>query len=91
MHIGQEALTNTLKYAHAQHFRARLICNARGVRLELRDNGAGFEIKDRHDGLGLTGMRERVEQMNGKLEITSAHGKGTKVVVALPLTQESIL
>src|SRR5436189_4689143 len=50
LHIGQEALTNTLKYAHAQHFRARLICNARGVRLELRDNGAGFEIKDRHDG-----------------------------------------
>ena len=91
LHIGQEALTNTLKYAHAQHFRARLICNARGVRLELRDNGAGFEIKDRHDGLGLTGMRERVEQMNGKLEITSAHGKGTKVVVALPLTKESIL
>ena len=91
LHIGQEALTNTLKYAHARHFRARLICNARGVRLELRDNGAGFEIKDRHDGLGLTGMRERVEQMNGKLEITSAHGKGTKVVVALPLTKESIL
>src|SRR6266481_4789793 len=91
LHIGQEALTNTLKYAHAQHFRARLICNARGVRLELRDNGAGFEIKDRHDGLGLTGMRERVEQMNGKLEITSARGKGTKVVAALPLTQESKL
>src|SRR5882762_377216 len=91
LHIGQEALTNTLKYAHAQHFRARLICNARGVRLELRDNGAGFEIKDRQDGLGLTGMRERVEQMNGKLEITSARGKGTKVVAALSLTQESKL
>src|SRR5882762_5358643 len=91
LHIGQEALTNTLKYAHAQHFGARLICNARGVRLELRDNGAGFEIKDRQDGLGLTGMRERVEQMNGKLEITSARGKGTKVVAALSLTQESKL
>ena len=83
LHIGQEALTNALKYAHAQNFRARLSCNARGVRLELRDDGAGFDLKDRHDGLGLTGMRERVEQMNGELEITSAPGKGTKIVVAL--------
>jgi PAS domain S-box-containing protein len=90
LHIGQEALTNTLKYAHAQNFRARLICNARGVRLELRDDGAGFELTDRHDGWGLTGMHERVEQMNGRLEITSARGKGTKVAVALPLNQRSM-
>jgi hypothetical protein len=42
------------------------------VRLELRDDGAGFELNDQHDGLGLTGMHERVEQMNGELEITCA-------------------
>jgi signal transduction histidine kinase len=84
LHIGQEALTNTLKYARAQNFRARLSCNARGIRLELRDDGAGFDLKDRNDGLGLTGMRERVEQMSGELEITSVRGQGTKIVVALP-------
>jgi signal transduction histidine kinase len=87
LHIGQEALTNTLKYANAQNFRARLICNARGVRLELRDDGGGFKLTARHDGWGLTGMHERVEQMNGKLEITSERGKGTKVIVALSLNQ----
>src|SRR4029079_10542840 len=68
LHIGQEALTNALKYAHAQNFRTCLTCNGKGVRLELRDDGAGFDLKDRHDGLGLTGMRERVEQMSGDLE-----------------------
>jgi PAS domain S-box-containing protein len=83
LHIGQEALSNTLKYAHARHFRTRLRCNARGVRLELHDDGGGFELKDRNDGLGLTGMRERVQQMNGELEITSALGKGTNILVAL--------
>ena len=83
MHIGQEALTNTLKYAQARNFRARLNCNARGVRLELHDDGRGFEVRDRYDGLGLIGMRERVEQMNGELEITSAPDKGTKIVIAL--------
>ena len=91
LHIGQEALTNTLKYADAKNFQARLNCSVKGVRLELLDDGAGFELNDRDGGLGLTGMRERVDQMNGQLEITSAHGKGTKVVVALPLTQEAML
>jgi signal transduction histidine kinase len=87
LHIGQEALTNTLRYAGARNFRARLRCNGKEVRLELWDDGSGFEVKDRHAGLGLTSMRERVQQMNGELEITSAHGKGTTVVAAVPITQ----
>lgn len=84
LHIGQEALTNTLKYAHARNFETRISYKARQVRLELRDDGDGFKVKDGHDGVGLTGMRERVEQMGGKLEITSSRGKGTKITVVLP-------
>ena len=90
LHIGQEALTNTLKYAQAQNFRTRLSCNRKGIRLELNDDGEGFDPKDRSDGLGLTGMRERVQQMNGDLQITSAPGEGTNVVVALSVNQESM-
>ncbi|MGH8099733.1 MAG: GAF domain-containing sensor histidine kinase, partial [Chthoniobacterales bacterium] len=85
MHIGQEALTNTLKYAHADNFEAHLSCNDRRLQLEFRDDGDGFKLRDRHDGFGLAGMRERVEQMGGELKITSARGKGTKVSVVLPL------
>jgi PAS domain S-box-containing protein len=88
LHIGQEALTNTLKYARANNFETRLSCNPHGLRLELRDDGAGFAVQDRHGGMGLTGMRERVEQMSGELEIVSARGKGTDIVVAVPLDQE---
>ena len=76
LHIGQEALTNTLKYAHARNFETRISYKAKELRLELRDDGDGFKVKDRHDGVGLTGMRERVEQMGGELEITSSRGKG---------------
>src|SRR5207302_4052740 len=76
LHIGQEALTNTLKYAHARHFKTRLTYKAKKLRLELRDDGDGFKEKDRHDGVGLRGMRERVEQMGGELEITSSRGRG---------------
>ena len=84
LHIGQEALTNALKYAHPRNFETRLTFNTKQLRLELRDDGDGFEINDRHDGFGLAGMRERVEQMGGNLKIASARGKGTKVVVTLP-------
>jgi signal transduction histidine kinase len=84
LHIGQEALTNTLKYAHARNFETRLTYKAKELRLELRDDGDGFKLKDRHDGVGLTGMRERAEQMGGILSIKSRRGKGTDIVVVLP-------
>src|SRR3989475_5091740 len=91
LHIGQEALTNALKYARPRNFETRLICNSKELRLELRDDGDGFKVKGGHDGFGLAGMRERVEQMGGKLTITSARGKGAKVVVALPYNHEPTL
>jgi PAS domain S-box-containing protein len=89
MHIGQEALTNTLKYAHARNFETHLVCNAKEVRLEFSDDGDGFKLRDRHDGLGLTGMRERAEQMGGKLTIASSRKKGTKITLILPSNGKS--
>jgi signal transduction histidine kinase len=89
LHIGEEALTNTLKYAHAENFETRLTYRSKELRLELWDDGDGFKVKDRHDGVGLVGMRERVEQMGGELEITSSRGKGTKITVLLPCNGES--
>src|SRR5205823_10181824 len=84
LHIGQEALTNALKYAHARKFETRLTYKAKKLRLELRDDGEGFTAKDRHDGVGLSGMRERVEQMGGELEISSSRGQGTRLTVPVP-------
>ncbi len=83
LHIGQEALTNTLKYAHATRFETRLSFHPKEVRLELQDNGIGFELDRRHNGFGLTGMKERVAQIGGQVTIASARGQGTKVVVVL--------
>jgi signal transduction histidine kinase len=85
--IGQEALTNALKYAHAKHFQTRLSCNEKEVRLELSDDGDGFQVKDRHDGFGLTVMRERAEEMGGKLKIVSSPGSGTMITATLSLDQ----
>ena len=91
LHIGQEALTNSLKYAHPRNFETRLIFNTKELRLELRDDGDGFKVNARHDGFGLAGMRERVQQMGGNLTISSARGKGTKIAVTVPYNLESTL
>ena len=91
LHIGQEALTNSLKYAHPRNFETRLIFNTKELRLELRDDGDGFQVKARHDGFGLAGMHERVEQMGGNLTISSRRGKGTKIAVTVPYNLESVL
>jgi len=90
LRIGQEALTNTLKYARARNFRTRFISNSKELRLELRDDGNGFEIEERNDGIGLSGMRERAEEMGGKLKIASVRGKGTTITVILPLNRGAV-
>ncbi len=84
LHIGQEALTNTLKHAHASRFEACLTFGAGEVRLELSDDGRGFQPQQPHAGFGLAGMRERVEQMGGMLDIKSTKGQGTRVVIVSP-------
>ncbi|PYJ41809.1 MAG: hypothetical protein DME86_07195 [Verrucomicrobia bacterium] len=84
LHIGQETLANTIKYAHAHKFGTRLIYDPKELRLEFSDDGDGFKSQNRHDGRGLAGIRERVEQMGGELKIASSRGKGTKITVVLP-------
>ncbi len=85
LRIGQEALTNTIKHAGARHFVTRLECHSRDLNLELADDGDGFNLDEPHDGFGLMGMRERVEQMRGAMKVLSAPGKGTQVRITLPL------
>jgi signal transduction histidine kinase len=82
--IGQEALTNVLRHANARMFSARLVFNSTGLDLELQDDGRGFDASAKSDGLGLLGMRERVESMGGTLRIDSSPGTGSIVRVRLP-------
>ena len=70
-----------MKYAHAGRFEVRLNFNKNEIRLELEDDGEGFGVADRHNGFGLIGMREPVEQMGGTLTVTSSREQGTKVAV----------
>jgi PAS domain S-box-containing protein len=86
LRIGQEALTNVLRHARASKFNVLLVFDSREIRLNLRDDGCGFDPKRRHEGFGLRGMRERAEGMGGQLSIESSNGKGTMISIVLPLT-----
>lgn len=91
--IAQEAITNIVKYAHAQHVLIEFSFEARQVALQISDDGQGFDLEgvlaqrlQSGRGLGLLGMRERAELLGGRFEVRSEAGKGTRVSVRLPIS-----
>jgi signal transduction histidine kinase len=84
--IAQEALNNALKHARAGSVQVRLDFQEGATRLEVSDDGKGFEPEQagRGGGLGLRGMRERVQAIRGTLEVLSTPGQGTTVRVTVP-------
>jgi signal transduction histidine kinase len=82
--IHQEILTNALKHSGAKTIKTTLSFEEDAVRLEVQDDGRGFDPQQKHDGLGLLGIRERVHQISGHLTVDSRLGIGTMICVALP-------
>jgi signal transduction histidine kinase len=82
--IAQEALTNVIKHAHAQHCTLRLHIDER-LTMEVIDDGEGFAGTQK-GGVGLTSMRERAQELGGTCSIDSHAQKGTCVSVYLPLS-----
>jgi len=85
--IVQEAVNNVLQHAQAQHVRVTLLRGDDHVRLEIADDGRGFEAQLPRSGrhLGLWSMRERVEHLGGEFEVRSTPGQGTRVMAVVPL------
>ncbi|MBW9267649.1 MAG: HAMP domain-containing protein [Candidatus Thiodiazotropha sp. (ex. Lucinisca nassula)] len=88
--IVQEALTNVAKHAAAEKIEIRLERNAEDlITLYIRDDGHGFDQSSRHKGMGLLGMRERVEALNGKISLASEPDQGVSIDIHLPFTQKT--
>ncbi len=95
-YIVDEAVNNARKHARAEHIWVRLGFIAKEMALlEIQDDGAGFDVEavtrayDERGSLGMVNLRERAELVNGLLNIESAPGAGTKVQVAIPLSEEA--
>ena len=86
-HIAQEALNNTLKHSQAKHVSVSLTFGPHVTRLEVRDDGKGFAVEEAVEGggLGLRGMRERVQRIRGCLNIESAPDQGATITIEAPI------
>jgi two-component system, NarL family, sensor histidine kinase DevS len=81
--LVQESLTNVVKHAGATEVRVSLAAMDGEVRIEVKDNGVGFDPAERTEGYGLAGMRERVYLAGGSVELESGQ-RGTLLKARLP-------
>jgi signal transduction histidine kinase len=90
--VVQEALNNAIKHANAEHICVSLECDAEGVKLIVSDTGLGFmpdalPSEGPGSGIGLSGMRERIEALGGTFDINTGPGKGTCIIAYVPLEE----
>src|SRR5580693_5247452 len=88
--IVQEALTNASKHSKASRVWIRIGRKNRTFRCSIEDNGVGFDVRAKQSdgkrrGLGLIGMQERLNGIGGTLSIDSARGRGTRLLIQLPM------
>ncbi len=83
--IIQESLTNVIKHSKAEEVFIDLQRDTKKLEISIRDDGCGFEPEGVNRGLGLLGMQERVEAVNGKITIDSNTGDGVHIEIILPL------
>ncbi|GAB7388290.1 two-component system sensor histidine kinase LiaS [Bacillaceae bacterium] len=87
--IVQEALSNTLRHAKATKMEVKLQQRNNVLRLMIRDNGIGFDLKmKKKASYGLQTIQERVNEIGGSLQILTAPGKGTKMEIRIPVLNE---
>jgi len=90
--ISQEALTNTLKHANAEHFKLSIIKSYPQIIFLAEDDGVGFDAGDfsgHRQALGLLSMRERAAMLKGKFTLRTSPGEGTRIRIELPLKESS--
>jgi two-component system sensor histidine kinase DegS len=92
--LVQEAFSNALKHASPSYVRLEIKFYPKRVSIIIQDNGVGFDVeqtlaRSKHSShYGLIGMTERVELLNGKMEIQSAKGQGTKISISIPVSTD---
>ncbi len=87
--VIQEALTNSTKHAKAENVRISLYADKKNIHLDISDDGAGCNLdkvlyRKGKPKIGIEGMRERVESLEGEFIITSEPKKGTQLKITLP-------
>lgn len=87
--VAQEALNNCARHAAARSVRIRMVQEDGRIRLSVQDDGKGFD-SGHVRGLGLLGMEERVTHLGGRFQLQSGPGRGTELLVEIPLVRRAV-
>jgi two-component system, NarL family, sensor histidine kinase UhpB len=87
--IVQEQLSNILKHAKADRVDISLKSQKGSVKVVLADNGKGFDVNVKRNGIGLSNIINRVESFNGHVEISSSPGKGCVITMQIPIDKDT--
>lgn len=82
--VVQEALHNMLKYSQASEVEIVFTKDRFGLQITIEDNGIGFDVEAKKEGLGLLHIGERISQLKGQTTIQSEMGTGTKILIYIP-------
>jgi len=83
----QEALSNVVRHSNAPHAEVVLVRKGQTLFCTVSDTGVGFDVnglRGNSEGLGLSGIRERLDSVGGTLEIRSQAGQGTELIMIIP-------
>jgi len=92
--LVQEAFSNALKHASPTYVSLEMTFFPKRILIVIQDNGVGFDVEQTmarsktSSHYGLIGMHERVELLNGKIDIESARGQGTKITISIPVSTD---
>ncbi|MFN3998878.1 sensor histidine kinase [Algoriphagus sp.] len=82
--VIQESLNNAIKHAHPELIIIQISSNQAFRKIEIIDDGAGFDITQQTSGSGMFNLKKRMETINGSFNLTSVVGKGTHITLELP-------
>jgi ligand-binding sensor domain-containing protein/signal transduction histidine kinase len=82
--VTQESLANVARHSKAHRVDISLVYSDDSAQLSISDDGCGFDTEKRPQGMGLRSIRERVSSIHGTLQIQSAPGSGTRIIVQAP-------
>jgi signal transduction histidine kinase len=86
--VIQEAVSNVIKHAKANEISMQLVRHDNELTIVVEDNGVGFDKKkiNQFEGIGLKNIISRVEFLNGRVDFDSTPGRGTTVVIDVPVS-----
>ena len=88
--VSQELVTNTVKYAQAKSIGLQVVVNKDDLQFHYEDDGQGFDANVTRNGIGMANMKERIAALQGEFHLDTHLGRGTSVVISIPLVTQAV-